>query len=166
MAQFLSMTKENKHNIHHLIITTMKKAFAIMATLFIALTACANHEHAIAYSELPAQAQSFIQHHFNVADIAYIEKERDGLLFEFTVYLKNATKIDFDQSGNLESIDCEIYPIPEGIIPEVIANYLKQHYSNHFAVKYSINRHTIEIELGNGLELLFDLEGKFLRIDD
>ena len=144
----------------------MKKALAIMATLFISLTACADREHSITYSELPAQAQSFVQQHFNVADIAYIERERDGIHNEFTVYLKNSTKIDFDQSGNLESIDCEIYPIPEGIIPEVIANYLKQHYSNHFAVKYSINRHTIEIELGNGLELLFNLDGKFLRVDD
>ena len=144
----------------------MKKALAIMATLFISLTACADHEQTIAFSELPAQAQSFVQQHFNVADIAYIEKERDGLFYEFTAYLKNATKIDFDHSGNLESIDCEIYPVPEGIIPAVIANYLKQHYPNHFAVKYSINRHTIEIELGNGMELLFDLDGKFLRIDD
>ena len=144
----------------------MKKALAIMATLFISLTACADREHSITYSELPAQAQSFVQQHFNVADIAYIERERDGIHNEFTVYLKNSTKIEFDHRGNLESVDCEIYPVPEGIIPEVIANYLKQHYSNHFAVKYSINRHTIEIELGNGLELLFDLEGKFLRVDD
>ena len=137
-----------------------------MATLFISLTACADHEHTIAYSELPAQAQSFMQQHFNAADIAYIEKERDGLHYEFTVYLKNATKIDFDQSGNFESIDGEIYPVPEGIIPDIIANYLKQHHPNHFAVKYAIGRRTIEVELGNGLELLFNLDGKFLRLDD
>ena len=58
------------------------------------------------------------------------------------------------------------FAVPEGIIPEVIANYLKQHYPNHFAVKYSIGKYTLEIELGNGMELLFDLDGKFLRIDD
>ena len=144
----------------------MKKALAIMATLFISLTACADHEQTIVFSELPAQAQSFVQQHFNADDIAHIEKERDGLHYEFTVYLKNATKIDFDQNGNLESIDCEIYPVPEGIIPVAIANYLKQHYPNHFAVKYAIGRHTLEIELGNGMELLFDLDGKFLRMDD
>lgn len=137
-----------------------------MATLFISLTACADREHSITYSELPAQAQSFVQQHFNVADIAYIERERDGIHNEFTVYLKNSTKIEFDHRGNLESVDCEIYPVPEGIIPEVIANYLKQHYPNHFAVKYSIGKYALEIELGNGMELLFDLDGKFLRIDD
>ena len=144
----------------------MKKALAIMATLFISLTACADREHSITYSELPAQAQSFVQQHFNVADIAHIERERDGIHNEFTVYLKNSTKIEFDHRGNLESVDCEIYPVPEGIIPEVIANYLKQHYPNHFAVKYSIGKYALEIELGNGMELLFDLEGKFLRMDD
>lgn len=144
----------------------MKKALAIMATLFISLTACADREHSITYSELPAQAQSFVQQHFNVADIAYIERERDGIHNEFTVYLKNSTKIEFDHRGNLEAVDCEIYPVPEGIIPTMITDYLTAHYPNHFAVKYSINRHTLEIELGNGLELLFDLDGKFLRVDD
>ena len=62
---------------YQIIMTTMKKALAIMATLFISLTACADHEQTIVFSELPAQAQSFVQQHFNAADIAHIEKERE-----------------------------------------------------------------------------------------
>lgn len=143
----------------------MKKILPILITLLISQTAC-SHEHAITYSELPAQGQSFVLQYFNVNDIAHIKKERDGLHNEYTVYMKNATKIEFDYRGSLESIDCEIYPIPEGIIPSMIVDYLVLHYPNHFAVKYSIDNYDIEIELGNGLELIFNLDGKFLGIDD
>ena len=144
----------------------MKKTFAILATLFFSLASCADNEYAVTYSQLPAEAQLFVKTYFNIKDIAYIELEKDGLFSEYTVYLKNSTTIDFDHTGKLESIDCGRNPIPEGIILETIVNYLNQHYPNLFAVKYTIDTRYIEIELNNGMELVFDLNGNFIRIDD
>lgn len=144
----------------------MRKYFAILATLFISLTACADHEYAVNYSQLPTEAQKFVKTYFNIDDIAHIELEREGLFHEYTVYLKNATTIDFDHAGKLESIDCERTAIPEGIIIRSIADYLHQHFTNLFAVKYTINKRDIEIELNNDMELVFDLNGRFIRIDD
>lgn len=144
----------------------MKKYFAILATLLISITACAEHEYSVSYSQLPTDAQKFVKTYFNIDDVAHIEMERDGLFHEYTVYLKNATTIDFDRAGKLESIDCERAPIPEGIMLKGIASYLKEYYPNLFAVKYSLDSRHIEVELNNDMELIFDHNGRFVRIDD
>lgn len=144
----------------------MKKLTIIMAALIISLTACADHQHLVEYAALPVQAQKFIQQYFNTADIAYIECERDGMHKEYDVYLKNATEIDFDHQGNLKTIDCQRSPIPDGIVPEAIMAYIRLHYPEQFAVKYSIDYRHQEVELNTDIELEFDLEGNFIRWDD
>ena len=80
----------------------MKKILAVWAILTISLTACADHHQLVEYSDLPAQAQVFIQKYFNVTDVAYIERERDGVHHEYQVHLKN--DIERIETGNaLES---------------------------------------------------------------
>ena len=144
----------------------MKKILSIIAVITISLTACADRQHLIEYSDLPAQAQTFIKTYFNLSDVSYIESEREGLHTEYKVYLKNATEIEFDQKCNLENIDCRISPVPEGIVPEVIISYLQNRHPDDFVVEYAIGFRYLKVELSNGLELLFDLEGKFVRVDD
>jgi len=144
----------------------MKKILIILATFACSLTACADNQQLINYSELPVQAQAFVQKYFNIADITYIERERDGVHFEYKVYLKNATEIEFDNQGNLELIDCQVTPVPEGIVPELIVQYVLLHHPNTLIVEYAIERRTLKVELSNSLELIFDLEGHFIRIDD
>jgi hypothetical protein len=80
--------------------------------------------------------------------------------------MKNGAEIEFDHQGNLKSIDCRVSAIPEGVVPEVIAHYVALHYPNHSIVEYVIGYRRITIELATGLELIFDLEGNFLGIDD
>ena len=42
----------------------MKKILLIVAVFMLTLTACADHHQMIKYSELPVQAQTFIQKYF------------------------------------------------------------------------------------------------------
>lgn len=144
----------------------MKKLLSILACMMVFLTACADNDVIINFSDLPMQAQKFIQKHFNISDVEYIEKEREGAFFEYNIYLKNATEIDFDHRGNLQSIDCKYSAVPEGIIPELITHYTTLHYPNQIIVEYAIEHRYLKIELSNDLDLLFDHDGNFLRIDD
>jgi uncharacterized lipoprotein YmbA len=58
----------------------MKKIIIVLVTLTLSLTACADRHQQIEYSELPVQAQAFIQKFFDIAEIAYIEREYEGML--------------------------------------------------------------------------------------
>ena len=144
----------------------MKKILAVWAILTISLTACADHHQLVEYSDLPAQAQVFIQKYFNVTDVAYIERERDGVHHEYQVHLKNDTEMEFDYQGNFKSIDCQVLKVPTGIVPEPIINFVQTHYPNSFVVEYVVEYRHLTVELGTGLDLIFDFEGHFIRIDD
>ena len=144
----------------------MKKFFIIAASCVLSLTACADHYQLIKYPELPTLAQTFIQKHFNQEDISHIERDREGIHYEYNVYLKNATEIDFDYQGNLQSIDCKYTPMPEGIVPEVIMSFISLHHPNLFVIEYVIDYRHQTVELNNEIELIFDREGHFLRMDD
>lgn len=144
----------------------MKKILAVWTIVAFSLTACADRQHVITFSELPVPAQTFIQKHFHPSDVTYIEYERDGFEAEFNVYLKNGTELDFAEQGEFEAIDCKVSPVPEGIVPKLITDFVLSHYSNHFIVEYAIDAPQQKIELSNGLELIFDLRGNFIRIDD
>ena len=144
----------------------MKKMLALVATVIISLTACADDERMVRFADLPAKAQSFVQQYYNVSDVAHVERERDGLHYDYQVYLNNATEFDFDYQGILESIDCKRNPVPEGIVPAAIVMYVQMHYGDLFVVEYVVEHRYLQVELNNGLELLFDHEGRFVRIDD
>lgn len=144
----------------------MKKMLAIVATVIISLVACADNERMVSFADLPAKAQSFVQQYYNVSDVAHVERERDGWHYDYQVYLKNATELDFDYQGILESIDCKRNPVPEGIVPAAIVNYVQMHYGDLFVVEYVVEHRYLQVELNNGLELVFDHEGRFVRIDD
>ena len=144
----------------------MKKIFAIVAVLTLSLVAYADNHQLIQLSELPAPAQTFIRKYFNVEEVSYVQRERDGLHYDYKVYLNNATEIDFDHQGDLESIDCKRVAVPEVIVPELIASFVKLHHPDQMIVEYAIDYRQQHVELNNGLELVFDSEGHFIRIDD
>jgi len=92
--------------------------------------------------------------------------EKEGLHNEYDVVLNNGVEITFDYKGNLEEIDCKQQAVPDGIVPEVIVNYVSTHFANAFIVKYKIERWGKEVKLNNYVELKFDQQGNFLGIDD
>lgn len=144
----------------------MKKIFIIATTCIMSLTACADQHQFIVYSELPVKAQTFIQTYFNQDDVTYIERDLDGVSYEYDVYLANAIEIEFDSQGSLQSIDCKRTPVPEGVVPKLITNFVEQRYPDFYIVEYMIERRNQKVELNNELELIFDREGNFQRIDD
>ena len=144
----------------------MKKIVALLAIITCSLTACADRHQMVSYSNIPVQAQAFIEKYFKSADVSYIERELEGVHYEYNVYLKNATEIEFNYRGDIKSIDCRVSPIPAGIVPEIVMHYVTLHYPNHIVVECAIGFRRITIELGTGIELFFDLEGNFLGMDD
>ena len=144
----------------------MKKILTLAAALVISLAACADLQQLIKFNQLPILAQNFIKKYYSTTDISYIEKEKEGMDYDYTVYLNTGTEIEFNYQGELQTIDCQITPVPQGIIPKMIAEYVIVHYPDQFIVEYQVDYTRQTIELNNRLELIFDLKGNFLKIDD
>ena len=144
----------------------MKKIFAVMATMLFTLVACADHHELVKYSELPASAQSFIQKYYAASDVSYVELDREGFSREYNVYLKNGVEMEFDAQGNMQSIDCQRSPVPEGIVPTLIVDYVSLHHPSECIVEYQVEYRRLKVGLNNDWELIFDVNGNFLALDN
>jgi hypothetical protein len=57
--------------------------------------------------------------------------------------------------------------LPDSVIPEKIREYVKSNYPAYFITDWEKeSRKVQQIELSNGLDLEFDNDGKYLKMDN
>lgn len=115
---------------------------------------------------LPDAARSFINEYFAENTISYIKKDRGLANISYEVVLQDGTEIEFDKSGNWDSIDCKRNAVPAGLVPDAISEYVQVNFPGQLIVKIDREAFGYEIELSSDLELKFDKNGKMLEIDD
>lgn len=121
----------------------------------------------ITQNELPRAAQNFISKNFSGQTITKIEKKtKYQVKTEYEVKFDNRMEIEFDGDGNWTEVDGKKSPIPTGFINSSIVNYVKQNFPTEKITQIEKKRSKYEIDLTNGLELIFDLNGNFKKIDD
>lgn len=141
----------------------MKKIFLILFSMFtLSLPACNRDDVPISFKELPAEAQKFVNKYFSDINISVVLKDDN----EYEVKFANGYQIEFNKKGEWKEVDCQSDEVPAGIVPENIRKYVAQHYPQNFIVKISLDSHGYDVELNNDLDLEFDRNGNFLRIDD
>ena len=117
--------------------------------------------------DLPNLSQTIISQYFPSAKIVKTEKKRtpdsDGSIYE--IKLDNGFEIEFDANGQVTDIDGNHQKIPDGLIHKSILDYVKAHYPDLFITEVDYELHGYEIELSNGIELHFDLEGNFKYVE-
>ena len=144
----------------------MKKILFVLSTLVLSLTACADWQNRVDNVQLPLQAETFINKYFSADAVIRVELDIEHLHREYDVYLNDGTKIEFDQQGNFLSIDCQTREVPAGIVPDMIMQYIQVHYAQFIVNEYHVETRHLVVELNNDIELIFDLEGNFIRVDD
>lgn len=120
----------------------------------------------ITADRLPDAARSFINGYFAENTISYIKKDRGLANISYEVVLQDGTEIEFDKSGNWDSIDCKRNAVPAGLVPDAISEYVQVNFPGQLIVKIDREAFGYEIELSSDLELKFDKNGKMLEIDD
>lgn len=146
----------------------MKKIlFALVAFLSFGVSAVkADNDKIISKNELPAQAQQFINEHFNGVKLSYAKLERDFLENSYEVMLANGAKLEFSSKGTWEDVDCRYGEVPAAIIPQPIKEYIKSNYPGEKVLKIERERNRYELKLSNRLELTFDENFRIIDIDD
>ena len=153
----------------------MKK---IILTGFIALsllfttTSCDsdddNNESVINATDLPKLADTFVTTYFPNTTYVHITKQHvadsDGSIYD--VKLSNNFEIDFDANGNWIDIDGNHQAVPVELVPGTIQTYVTTNYPNQFVTSIDKETTTVEVELSNNIDLVFDLQRSFLRIDN
>jgi Protein of unknown function (DUF2874). len=56
--------------------------------------------------------------------------------------------------------------VPTGFLPTAMANYVATNFPGVNIIEVNKERSKFEVELNNGVELVFDKNGNFLRYDN
>jgi hypothetical protein len=116
-------------------------------------------------AELPEPARNFVELHFPQQTINYTARDED----DYRVTLDNGIAIEFNLDGSWDEVKGNGVEFPVSLIeslPESLLGYLSTNYSGIEIIRLEMDQGNYEIELSNRLELIFDIDGSFVRLDD
>lgn len=139
----------------------MKKLFVVLMSVF-AMSAFVSCDRVVSPDKLPNEAKQFIASNFSNAEVLSVRK--DGLRYDAVLF--DGTELEFKHNGQWVKVDCGMSPLPVGVLPANTAKYLTARFPMNFATQIKYEHKRYEVELDNGLDLLFDKNGGFMGADD
>lgn len=143
----------------------MKKISLILVaiSLFVFSNANAQKKY-LAVSETPGQIISYINAHFHKSEIISVKKDKEVLKTEYKVKLNTMVELEFDGNFSIKKIESKS-ALPQSVVPEKIVAYIHKNYPNNKILEWKKEKKGQKIELDNDIDVVFDLNGKFLGID-
>lgn len=135
------------------------------ASLFV-LQSCDKEDVRLDSNELPSAAQTFITTNYPDETVTYCEKDYDDWSYVYDVQLSDGTRIEFDKKGEWQEIENRVEGVKESVVPAPIWAYVTTNYTELFIVDIEKDYRGYDVELNNDLDLDFDPEGNFVRIDN
>jgi len=142
------------------------KKMILLFTLSGGIWVSAQHS-IISSKELPANTQKFISRNFANHQIAHAQKEsKVGIVHEYEVTLNDGTQLEFYRDGSWKEMKNKQNGIALNLVPKKISSYIQQKFPKTFVTKIERERYAYKVDLSNGLDLEFNSDGDFKRIDD
>lgn len=111
---------------------------------------------------VPVQATAFIDQYFPESSVVLVEIENDEGTREYSVWLNDGTKIEFDMQGNWKRVGRKKTGVPSILIPDTIMQYVKTHYPNNVVTKFSKKEYGYKLELSDDMDLRFNKQYQFI----
>lgn len=115
--------------------------------------------------EIPEQIKSFVTQHFSSLQIAEIKYDSTDNSDAYEVKLSDETTIDFSKTFEPTEIVSKT-KLPESVLPLKVLAYVKEKYSSNNVMEWEAEDNGQKIKLDNGVKLLFDKDGTFVKVDD
>ncbi len=142
-----------------------KNLFVVLAALSICLTACAK-DQIISFEQVPQPAKDLVAQYFDASQVSYVKLDKDLLDWEYEVRFNDGRLLEFNKAGELTKVDCKQTEVPAVLVPEQVRKYVKTNFPNSFIIEWGRDDRGFKAELNNGLDLEFNHNYDFLRIDD
>lgn len=146
----------------------MKKVLIMLAIVFgVTISAQARDTYSRNVEDLPKAAQSVIAKNFK-ANVSLIKIDKTlGRVDDYEVILTDGSEVEFDSKGNWKKVEtANNKSVPSAFIVSGIYTYVSKNYKKAKIVGIERERNRYDVELSNGIDLIFDLQGNFLRFDD
>lgn len=150
----------------------MKNLFskiALVSAVVFTMTSCDKDDQLISSEELPTVSKTFVNEYFGSAKIISTVKDKEGMSsYEYEVKLDNGVDIKFDNAGLWQDVemrnDTQALPNTAFILPAIV-EYVATNYASAGINGIDRELNGFDVELTNDVDLVFDKEGNFIRID-
>ncbi|WP_052958730.1 PepSY-like domain-containing protein [Maribacter thermophilus] len=149
---------------------TLKIPVIAMASFLTVFTSCNDDDDNsndiyLSETEIPETIQSYITDHFGENMILNAEKETENNEVTYEIYLTDNTNLEFNSDLDIVDID-GTSKLPDSVIPEAILDYTATNYPDNYITDWELELDHQQVELDNNVELEFDMNGDFIRIDN
>ena len=135
-------------------------------SVIMTLSSCKDEQRKITFNDLPFVSQEFLSAHFPNEVVSYIMEDDEMFDKTYEVRFIDGDNVDFDAEGVWDNVDCHNDSVPESILDVKILDYINLHVQGTYVVEIDKNRYNYDVELNNGLDLVFDSDFDFKRYDD
>ncbi|MFV0366205.1 MAG: PepSY-like domain-containing protein [Mangrovibacterium sp.] len=141
--------------------------FAVLFAVLAMVVSCSDNdkETILTGTNIPTQITSYQATHFPENPISTVIKDEERKSVSYDVYLQNGIKLEFNSAFEVCDID-GVTKLPDSVIPQEILNYVAKNYPNNLITDWEFEDGHQQVELDNHLELEFNLDGSFIRMDN
>lgn len=141
----------------------------LMLSIFsVSFVACSDDDDdkPLLANELPQSSKSFLSQYYPDIKIVKVTRDSDDGRVEYDVILGNGHDVTFNATGEWIDVDAPVgQTIPDGIAPTPIVEYINQNYNGYGINEISKESYGYDVDLTNGIDLEFNAQGEFIRID-
>ena len=150
--------------------TAMKLSAITMLVFLTILTSCSSDDDNIndvllSEDEIPTAIKTYIETHFPSNTIVRAEKDTENNTITYEIYLNENINLEFDSASNIIDVD-GVIQLPNSVIPQSILDYVSVNYPNNVITDWELEFNHQQVELNNNIELEFEMNGNFIRIDN
>lgn len=139
--------------------------FGLLAIASIGFASCSNETTATDMAQLPEPIQNTVNNNFSSNVISVTTETNTFGNDEYEIFLADGTKIKFEGEA-WDEIEVPLgMSVPREFVLEPIQVYVNQNMPEQTIVKIDRDSKGYEVDLSNGVELKFDTNGTFIKVD-
>jgi hypothetical protein len=142
------------------------KSIAILV-LSMATTLIFAKDKVVPYSQIPSEIRNYVTTHFPKHSVIQSEIDVEGFGFskKYEINLSDGIELKFNNKKQIIAIEGKS-KLPDSVIPQKILQYIATIYPNNAITDWEIDGKNQQISLDNDLELEFNMNGDFVKIDN
>lgn len=115
---------------------------------------------------LPPKVKTFLNEHYAGIAISKYETKTNSNGKQYDIKLNNGVEVEFDNNENWKDIK-DYNGVPDVLIPANIKEYVNKNYKDIKikSLDKKSDKNMIKADLLNGVDLEFDMQGNFLKVD-
>lgn len=139
----------------------LSKILGLLLLSTVLMISCSSDDDEVV-KDNPQEIEMFMKTHF--PNNAFLKITKDVSDNSYDVTLAGNIELEFNRNLEITSIE-SVTKLPDSVIPAKIRSYVATNYPNNMIVGWELEATMQQIELNNGMELLFTMSGDFAGVD-